>query len=96
AKDILFSIPNHNRYFIINFVCWKRIIDPKRASMNTKTFEMLLYGGDWVKEMYGLKKGRGQNILSSQLSKNPLSCSCCLFLNASSSLPIACCLITCS
>ncbi|XP_058741471.1 zinc finger BED domain-containing protein RICESLEEPER 2-like [Vicia villosa] len=45
------------------FSTGKRVIDPKRSSMKTKTIEMVLCGGDWVKEKYGIKKGCTASIL---------------------------------
>ncbi|XP_058747136.1 transcription factor TGA2.2-like [Vicia villosa] len=41
----------------------KRVIDPKRSSMKTKTVEMVLCGGDWVKEKYEIKKDCYASIL---------------------------------
>ena len=66
AKDIL-SIPVTTVASESTFSAGKRVIDPKRASMSTETVEMLLCGGDWVKEMYGLKKGCGKSQVSFML-----------------------------
>ncbi|GAA0183503.1 hypothetical protein LIER_30900 [Lithospermum erythrorhizon] len=62
-KDIL-SIPVITVALESTFSAEKRIIDPQRASTKTKTVEMLFSGGDWVKEMYDLKKGSSQSIVS--------------------------------
>lgn len=59
AKDVL-SIPVTSVASESTFSSGKRIIDPKRASMKVETVEMLLCGGDWVKEIYGIKKGKGK------------------------------------
>ncbi|GAA0138309.1 hypothetical protein LIER_00077 [Lithospermum erythrorhizon] len=51
------------------FSVGKRVIDPKRASMKTDTVDMLLCGGNWVKEMHGLKRGSVQSILEKPQDK---------------------------
>ncbi|GJR54543.1 zinc finger BED domain-containing protein RICESLEEPER 2-like protein [Tanacetum coccineum] len=33
-----------------------RVIDPYRSALKSSTVEMLLYGGDWIRHNYGLKK----------------------------------------
>ena len=48
ARDIL-SIPVTTVASESTFSAGKRVIDAKRASMNTETVEILLCGGDWVK-----------------------------------------------
>ncbi|GAA0138866.1 hypothetical protein LIER_00526 [Lithospermum erythrorhizon] len=70
AKDIL-SIPITTVALEATFSAGKRVIDLKRASMTTKTVEMLLCGGDWIKEMYGIKRGQSQSILEA-LADDPL------------------------
>ncbi|GAA0187577.1 hypothetical protein LIER_34865 [Lithospermum erythrorhizon] len=62
AKDIL-SIPITTVASEATFSAGKRVIDPKRTSMTTKTVVMLFCGGDWIKEMYGIKRGQSQSIL---------------------------------
>ena len=63
AKDIL-TVPVTTVASEATFSAGKRIIDPKRSSMKTKTVEMVLCGGDWVKERYGIKKGCTSSIVS--------------------------------
>lgn len=63
AKDIL-SIPVTTVASEATFSAGKRVIDPKRASMHSETVEMLLCGGDWVKEFHGIKKGSERSIVS--------------------------------
>lgn len=63
AKDVL-SIPITTVASEATFSAGKRVIDPKRASMKVETVEMLLCGGDWVKELYGIKRGAGKHIVS--------------------------------
>ncbi|XP_058728425.1 zinc finger BED domain-containing protein RICESLEEPER 1-like [Vicia villosa] len=62
AKDIL-TVPVTTVASEATFSAGKRIIDPKRSSMKTKTVEMVVCGGDWVKEKYGIKKGCTASIL---------------------------------
>ncbi|XP_058782364.1 zinc finger BED domain-containing protein DAYSLEEPER-like [Vicia villosa] len=62
AKDIL-NVPVTTVAFETTFSAGKRVIDQKRSSMETKTVEMVLCGGDWVKEKYGIKKGCTASIL---------------------------------
>ncbi|XP_058776849.1 zinc finger BED domain-containing protein RICESLEEPER 2-like [Vicia villosa] len=62
AKDIL-TVPVTTVALEATFSAGKRIINPKRSSMKTKTVEMVLCGGDWVKEKYGIKKGCTASIL---------------------------------
>ncbi|GKC01405.1 zinc finger BED domain-containing protein RICESLEEPER 2-like protein [Tanacetum coccineum] len=33
-----------------------RVIDPYRSALKSNTIEMLLYGGDWIRQNYGIKK----------------------------------------
>ena len=63
AKDIL-TVPVTTVASEATFSAGKRVIDPKRSSMKTETFEMVLCGGDWVKERYGIKKGCTASIVS--------------------------------
>lgn len=63
AKDIL-SIPVTTVASEATFSAGKRVIDPKRASMKVETVEMLLCGGDWVKEFHGIKRGSERSIVS--------------------------------
>ena len=67
ARDIL-SIPVTTVASESTFSAGKRVIDAKRASMNTETVEMLLCGGDWVKEHYGIKKGSSSRSIVSILT----------------------------
>ncbi|XP_058758057.1 zinc finger BED domain-containing protein RICESLEEPER 1-like [Vicia villosa] len=62
AKDIL-TVPVATVASEATFNVGKRAIDPKRSYMKTKTIEMVLCGGDWVKEKYVIKKGCTASIL---------------------------------
>ena len=63
AKDVL-TVPVTTVASEATFSAGKMVIDPKRSSMKTKTVEMVLCGGDWVKERYGIKKGCTASIVS--------------------------------
>ena len=39
-----------------SFSAGGRVIDPYRASLSTKTVQMLLCGLDWVRAIHGVKK----------------------------------------
>ena len=54
ARDIL-SIPITTVASESTFSAGGRVIDKKRASMKRETVEVLLCGGDWVKEAYGIR-----------------------------------------
>ena len=56
AKDIL-SIPITTMTSESTFSAGGRVIDPHRASLKPETVEQLLCGADWVRAMYGLKRG---------------------------------------
>jgi hypothetical protein len=55
ARDILVvpitTVPSES-----SFSVGDRVIDPHRASLSTKTFQMLLCGSDWVRAIYGIRK----------------------------------------
>ncbi|XP_059461777.1 zinc finger BED domain-containing protein RICESLEEPER 2-like [Corylus avellana] len=56
AKDIL-SIPITTVASESTFSAGGRVIDPHRASLAPETVKKLLCGADWVRAMYGLKRG---------------------------------------
>ncbi|GAA0174138.1 hypothetical protein LIER_27587 [Lithospermum erythrorhizon] len=61
SKDIL-SIPITTVASESTFSTSGRIIDKKkRASMRRDTIEVLLCGGDWIKEMYGIRSLKEEN-----------------------------------
>ncbi|GAA0149290.1 hypothetical protein LIER_08507 [Lithospermum erythrorhizon] len=61
AKDIL-SIPITTVVSESTFSAGGRIIDKKkRASMRRDTIEVLLYGRNWIKEMYGIRRLKEEN-----------------------------------
>jgi len=55
AKDIL-STPISTVTLESTFSAGGGVIDPYRASLSTKTVQMLLCGADWVGSMHGFKK----------------------------------------
>ncbi|XP_058783355.1 zinc finger BED domain-containing protein DAYSLEEPER-like [Vicia villosa] len=62
VNDII-TVPVTTVSLEATFSAGKRVINPKQSSMKTKTIEMVLCGGDWVKEKYGIKKGCTASIL---------------------------------
>ncbi|KAL6502035.1 hypothetical protein OROGR_027168 [Orobanche gracilis] len=54
AMDIL-SIPITTVASESTFSAGGRVIDKRRASMRRDTIEVLLCGGDWIKEAYGIR-----------------------------------------
>ncbi|CAL5372511.1 unnamed protein product [Camellia sinensis] len=56
AADIL-SIPISTVVSESTFSAGGRVIDPYRASLSTKTVQILLGGSDWVRALHGLKNG---------------------------------------
>jgi hypothetical protein len=45
-----------------SFSAGDRVIDPHRASLKTKTVQMLLCGSDWVRAIHGLKKKTSETV----------------------------------
>ncbi|XP_071694325.1 zinc finger BED domain-containing protein RICESLEEPER 1-like [Rutidosis leptorrhynchoides] len=55
AKDVL-AIPISTVASEATFSAGGRVIEPFRSSLAPETVEMLLCGGDWVRQTFGLKK----------------------------------------
>ncbi|KAL2926160.1 putative AC transposase [Bienertia sinuspersici] len=55
ACDIL-AIPIPSVAFEATFSVVGRVIEPHRASLSGETVEMLLCGGDWLRNFYGIYK----------------------------------------
>ena len=54
ASDIL-AIPSSTVASESTFSAGSRVIDPYRASLAADTVEMLMCGGDWVRNLHGIK-----------------------------------------
>ncbi|GKE62638.1 zinc finger BED domain-containing protein RICESLEEPER 2-like protein, partial [Tanacetum coccineum] len=55
AKDVL-AIPISTVASEATFSAGGRVIDPYRSALKSNTVEMLLCGGDWIRQNYGIKK----------------------------------------
>nr|GFA05696.1 hypothetical protein [Tanacetum cinerariifolium] len=55
GKDVL-AIPVSTVASEATFSAGGRVIDPYRSSLKSSTVEMLLCGGDWIRQNYGIKK----------------------------------------
>ncbi|GKB05846.1 zinc finger BED domain-containing protein RICESLEEPER 2-like protein, partial [Tanacetum coccineum] len=55
AKDVL-AIPISTVASEATFSAGGRVIDPYRSALKSSTVEMLLCGGDWIRQNYGIKK----------------------------------------
>lgn len=64
ACDVL-SIPISTVASESTFSAGSRVIEPHRSCLKPETVEMLLYGADWVRELYGLKKTKQQVLIFS-------------------------------
>jgi hypothetical protein len=62
ARDIL-SIPITRVSSESTFSASGRVNDPYRASLSTKTVEILLCGADWVRALHGLSKSSNVSII---------------------------------
>lgn len=60
ACDIL-SIPITTVASEATFSAGGRVIEPHRASLGTETVQMLMCGGDWLKNFYKIKKKKAVN-----------------------------------
>jgi hypothetical protein len=61
AKDIL-AIPITTVASESSFSAGGRVIDQHRASLSTKTVQMLLCGSDWVRALHGLKEKTSETV----------------------------------
>nr|GEY32797.1 hypothetical protein [Tanacetum cinerariifolium] len=58
AKDVL-AIPVSTVASETTFSDGGRVIDPYRSALKSSTVEMLLCGGDWIRQNYRIKKSKG-------------------------------------
>ena len=54
AMDVL-GIPISTVVFESTFSAGGRVIDPYRSLLAPNTVQMLICGGDWIRQMYGMK-----------------------------------------
>ncbi|KAK3000371.1 hypothetical protein RJ639_020276 [Escallonia herrerae] len=66
AVDIL-SIPITTVASEAAFSTGGRVIDPYRASLSTKTVEVLICGGDWILSLYGVKERTTEEVKEIEL-----------------------------
>lgn len=55
ARDVL-AIPISTVASEATFSAGGRVIDAYRASLGTETVQMLICGGDWIRQLHGVKK----------------------------------------
>ncbi|XP_076927582.1 zinc finger BED domain-containing protein RICESLEEPER 1-like [Bidens hawaiensis] len=60
ASDIL-EVPISTVASESTFSAGGRVIDPYRSTLAPSTVEMLICGGDWIRQMYGVKKKLKEN-----------------------------------